>query len=80
MKIFSVAIILPSGISSCAHVHNLAITSDGVAIATAANVEQELITYDANNSNPTEFTHNFLGLPSDVAGFDDVTVDPDSLA
>ena len=61
-----------------AQARNLAITSDGIAIATAANGGRDLITYDAVRS--VEQTHRFSNLPNNIDGFDDVAVDPQALA
>ncbi len=55
------------------------ITSDGVALATAANGGKDLITYDANTKQET--AHSFASsLPNAVGGFDDVAVDPNARA
>lgn len=50
----------------------------GIAIITAANGGNSLITYDAVRSQ--EKTHRFSNLPNNFDGFDDVAVDPNALA
>lgn len=67
-------------LAACAEARNIAITSDGVAVATTARAGRSLVTYDA--ATQTETTHNFpsSSLPRNVGGFDDVAVDPSALA
>mmetsp|Transcript_16846 Transcript_16846/g.36530 ORF Transcript_16846/g.36530 Transcript_16846/m.36530 type:complete len:371 (+) Transcript_16846:41-1153(+) len=58
---------------------NIAITSDGIALATEARGSQRLITYDALDNQET--AHSFgSSLPNNVNRFDDVAVDPNSRA
>uniref|UniRef100_A0A7S0AH39 Uncharacterized protein n=1 Tax=Minutocellus polymorphus TaxID=265543 RepID=A0A7S0AH39_9STRA len=57
---------------------NLAITADGIAIGTLTNGARGLVTYDTDTG--VETLHNFPQLANIVVGFDDVAVDPSSLA
>lgn len=70
--------ILLLAVAPNAQARNIVITADGIGIATSTNGGRSLVTYDANRSN--ERDHQFNNLPINVGGFDDVAVDPQSMA
>lgn len=76
-RVASSALLLIATLINTSSAQNIAITSDGVAVATLPN-GRGLITYDADRSAGT--VHDLQELDSGVSTFDDVAIDPPSLA